>query len=91
MSEPVAITPGQLLLLDCNAYVNLITMFPLPENVKRVEDIPAFELPADYKLLMLGPKEFALICRNPPGLFAYVPWNHCWERVQTVQSRQGKS
>jgi len=79
---PVEITPAQLLLMSLSAYANLVLMFPLPDGVKKEDDIPAFELPLNYRLFAADSGEFALVRKNPPALFTYVPWNHRWEAVQ---------
>jgi len=67
----VKITPGQLLLIDPNAYINLIHLFPIPEGVKTWEDLPAFELPLDYQLAMVAPKDVILICKKPPHIMRF--------------------
>ena len=84
---PVPIDVGQLLLIDPNAYINLVLMFPLPEGVKKEEDIPAFVLPANYKLLQVGPHEAVLVSRNPPGIFAYDKKAYAWKPVNVAAKK----
>jgi hypothetical protein len=85
---PIPVTPAQLLLLDPNAYVNLIGLFPLPDNVKTLDDVPAFELPVGFKLLQVGPREVVLVRRTPPGLFAYDRKAFEWKPVQLADEKR---
>lgn len=71
-SGPIPITPGQLLLLDPTAYVNLLLMFPWPEGVKSIDDLPAFELDGrKHQLLLIGPREVVLLSKSPPGILHF--------------------
>ena len=80
MSSPLPISEGQLLLLNPEAYVNLIEMFPF--EAKSIDEIDAFRLPKDYKLLQVGPREAVLVCRNPPSIFEYNKQARTWSAVK---------
>jgi hypothetical protein len=82
VSGPIELTVGQLLLLNPNAWINLVGMFPLPHDTKKIEDIPAFELPPGYKLLLVARDEVVLLQRQPPALFAYNKQAYEWQPVQ---------
>jgi len=89
---PVPISVGQLLLIDPNAYINLITQFPDashdPNNPpKKIEDIPAYVLPANFKLLQVGPRDVVLVSKNPPGIFAYDKKDYTWKAVNVVAKK----
>jgi hypothetical protein len=89
---PVPIDVGQLLLIDPNAYVNLILQFPDasvdPNNPpKKIEDIQAYVLPANFKLLLVAPHEAVLVSRNPPGIFAYDKKDFAWKPVNVVAKK----
>jgi len=85
MDAPVAVSPAQLLLIDANAYANLVIMFPLPEGVTKEEDIPAFELPPAFRLLAVSPRDVVLVSKDPPGIFAYDREAHEWKPLESVQ------
>lgn len=89
---PVPIDVGQLLLIDPNAYINLITQFPDagadPNNPpKKIEDIQAYVLPANFKLLLVSAHEAVLVSRNPPGIFAFDKKDNSWKPVNVVAKK----
>jgi hypothetical protein len=84
---PVAVTPAQLLMLNPNAYINLILMFPLPEGVKKEEDIPAFELPANFRLFAVTAHDVVLVSKNPPSIFAYDEKAYAWKPMKVTPEK----
>jgi len=89
MDKPIPITPAQLLLVDPNAYINLVLMFPLPEGTKSLDDVPAFELDRKkFQLLLVAPHEAVLLSKDPPGIFAYDKEAYAWKPVPMEVQRQ---
>jgi len=88
VNVPLPISEGQLLLIDPEAYVNLLEMFPeWDERARTLEDIEAFKLDKNHKLLAVGPREAVLVRRSPPGIFAYNKSARKWEPVQLEAKR----
>lgn len=93
MSEgPVPISVGQLLVINPNAYVNLTLQFPdasydEKNPPKKLEDIQAYELPSNFKLLLVGPREAVVVSRNPPGIFAFDEKELKWKPVKVAPEK----
>jgi len=63
------ISPGDLLLHDPNAYVNLCLMFP--HDARTIDEIPALTLPDGYMLALLETKDIVLISKTPPVIWLF--------------------
>ena len=86
MNVPLPINEGQLLLIDPEAYVNLLELFP--SDAKSIDEIEAFRLDKNHKLLAVGPREAVLVRRSPPAIFAYSKSARKWEPVQLEAKRE---
>lgn len=85
VSAPVPLSEGDLLIIDPQAYVDLLEMFPSPPC--REEDVQAFVLPREYKLFLFGrtKDDIILLRRDPPAGFKHNRETLKWEPVQVVQ------
>lgn len=84
VSAPVPLSEGDLLVIDPQAYVNLLEMFPSPPC--REEDVQAFVLPREFKLFLFGrtKADIILLRRDPVGAFKHNPGTLKWEPVQVA-------